>query len=403
MPKKSSEKNNKDKNKKTTKSTVSKNNNAKKVEVKKNETKKEEIAEKVVKKERKRKGKIKECIVKYTQDTPFFIAVCIIILLIGILLLVLSTKRVPKTTKGEEIIENLKESYGTNSLVDLIDTYIADKEVSITKDDEDYVDEVVNYYKDYAEYYGVDLETFLKNYVGLTGITTEDEFRNYVLEDYKKTLAVKKFVGDNADEKDLKNYYKDNYSDKLTVKHILIEVDSEAEDTEKAEKEAYNKAADLIKTLEKTSKDKLEDKFDELAKENSDDAATYSKGGLIEDFSKSDVLSEFFEASNKLKDGEYTKEPVKTSYGYHIILKIGSKPVEKYDDIKEEVKLAYAEKLLSEDTTLQVSKWDELRKQYKLSIKDDAIKASYKATIKNATNKNDEDDKQTDEQETEDK
>ena len=34
-----------------------------------------------------------------------------------------------------------------------------------------------------------------------------------------------------------------------------------------------------------------------------------------------------------------------------------------------------------------VKTWDEIRKQYKLSIKDDFMKKTYKETIKEATNK----------------
>ena len=380
MPKKTTKKNNKG----------TKNTPVKKVETK--------VTEKVKVKNEK-KGNVKAIVTKVMENTPFVISLCAIVLLIAALILVLCIKRVPTTSKGEEILAtvngktitadelyiSLKDSYGTDSLINIIDSYIADKEVKITKENEKYVEDVVNYYKEYAEYYKVDLATFLSSYVGLTGITTEDEFYDYVLKDYKKTLVVTNYIGEKASEDELKEYYKENYSDKLTVKHILIEVDSEAEDKDKADKEAYNKAVKLIKKLNDTSSKKLDSKFEELAEDNSDDTATYSNGGLIEDFGKKDVVEEFWKASEKLEDGEYTTEPVKSSYGYHIILKVSSTPVEKYKDIKDEVKSAYAESLLSKDSTLLVKKWDEIRKEYKLSIKDDYIKDAYKNTIKEAT------------------
>lgn len=412
MPKNTTQKNNKGKN--TTKAATSKKAPAKKVENKKVEAKKVEVKETekkvevketvkpVVKKEKK--GKCKVLFDKVMNNTPFVVALCIILLLIACLIFTLCIKKVPKTTEGNDIVatikgkeitadelyESLKESYGTDTLINLIDTYIADKEVKVTEENEEYVQEVVDYYKEYAEYYGVDLETFLTSYVGLSGISTEEEFYDYVLEDYKKSLAVTNFIAENASEDDLKDYYKENYSDKLTVKHILIEVDSEAEDADAADEEAYNTAIKLIKKLNDTDEDDLDSKFEELAKNNSDDTATYSNGGLIEDFTKSDVVSEFWEASEELEDGEYTTEPVKTSYGYHIILKVSSTPVEEFEDIKDDVKTAYAESLLSNDSTLQVSKWDELRKQYKLSIEDDFIKDLYEKTIKEATEKTEE-------------
>lgn len=412
MPKDTTKKNSKGtkntKAKKTTKAVTSKKAPVKKVPTKKVEAKvtekKVEVKE-VVKTKKGNKNslakKVKTLVNKVMENTPLVVALCVIVVLVAALILTLCLKRVPKTSKGNEILatitgktvtandlyEELKEDDGTNSLINIIDTYIADKEVEITKENEEYVQEVVDYYKEYAKQYGTDLATFLASYVGLPGITTEEEFYNYVLEDYKKTLVVTNYLADKADEKDLKEYYKENYSDKLTVKHILIEVDPEAEDAEAADKEAYDKAKSLIKKLKKVDSKKLDKEFEELAEDNSDDTATYSNGGLIEEFTKKDVVEEFWEASEKLKDGEFTTNPVKTTYGYHVILKVSSTPVEKYKEIKDKVKTAYAESLLSEDSALMVKTWDEIRQQYKLSIKDDFMKKTYKQTIKDATEK----------------
>ena len=390
----------------TTKAANTKKNVTKKVTPKKVEPAKKieavKVEEKVMPKvkEEKKGNKFAAC----TKNTPFVIAACIAIILLICLIISLFCKVVPKVKNGDEVLvslkgknitaqklyEELRTQYGDEELLNMIDSYIANKEVKITDDDKKYVDEVVDYYKQYAEYYGTDLATFLANYVGLKGITTEAEFRNFVLKDYKKTLAVQKYIGDEASEKDLKAYYKENFSDTITAKHILISIDSEAEDQDAAEKEALEKAKSIIKQLNKTDKDKLEAKFDSLAEENSDDTATYSKGGLIENFTKKDVEEPFYNAANDLKDGKYTKEPVKTSYGYHIILKVSSKAVEKYNKIKDKVKKEYAQSLMNEDATLSIKKWKELRKKYKMSIKDTEMKKSYNKSIsdslKNITN-----------------
>ena len=388
MPMKEVEKNSKGKNTKA----IEKDKN--KAVVKKSVSKNVEVIDNVTPKVEK-KGK---CMCKLTNNTPFMISICVIAILLAALIYCGFSRRIPKVKNGDEVIatlkgkkitaqdlyQELKEENGTNALINAVDEYIASKEVKITKDDEKYAQEVVDYYKEYANYYNTDLKTFLANYVGLSNISTEKEFYDFVLKDYKKTLAVQKFIGDKASEDDLKKYYKENFSDKLTVKHILIQVDSDAEDKDKADKDAYNKAVELINTLKKTDSKKLEKKFETLAKENSDDTETYSNGGLIEDFSKKDVVEEFYNAANKLKDGEYTTKPVKTTYGYHIILKISSTPVEKYNDIKDQVKTEYAKSLLNADSTLQVSEWDKLRSEYKLSIKDSEVKKAYEKTIKNA-------------------
>ena len=390
MPKKTEEKNTKGK-KATVKASATKKTTKK--PIKKVEKEPVKVEEVITVKEEIKKGKEKELLI---NNTPFVVSVCIIILLLAILIFVLCTKKVPTTKSGDEIVAkingktitaddlylSLKENYGVNEVLSLIDDHIANKEVTITKKDKEYAQGIVDMYIEYAEYYQTDFASFLAEYLGLTDISTEEEFFEFVLEDYKKTLAVQKYIIEETDEKVLKDYYKENYSDSLTVKHILIEVDKDAKDADKADKEAYDAAVKLIQKLNKTDKKKLDKKFEELAENNSDDTATYSNGGLIEDFTKGEMVDEFWKASVELEDGKYTKEPVKTEYGYHIILKVSTKPVEKFKDIKDDVAKSYAEKQLTDDSTLFNKKWSELRKKYKLSINDDFMKKTYNDQIK---------------------
>ncbi len=61
-------------------------------------------------------------------------------------------------------------------------------------------------------------------------------------------------------------------------------------------------------------------KFDELAKKHSKDPGSGANGGDL-DFAKADsYVPEFGQAMSKLKKGEMTEVPVKTQFGYHIIL-----------------------------------------------------------------------------------
>lgn len=151
MPKNTVEKNSKGNKKNTTKKNTVKKVETKKTEVKKVETKK--VVKPIAKKTKKKgniKAYIKNTIDKIINNTPFAISLCIICLLIATLIFVLCTKKVPKTKDGDEIVaslngknitaqelyESLKETYGANELVNLIDEYIAEKEVTITKEDE---------------------------------------------------------------------------------------------------------------------------------------------------------------------------------------------------------------------------------------------------------------------------
>jgi peptidyl-prolyl cis-trans isomerase C len=73
-----------------------------------------------------------------------------------------------------------------------------------------------------------------------------------------------------------------------------------------------DKAKDLIKQLDGGAD------FAELAKANSTDG-TAESGGELGFFSKPDVVPAFADAAFSLDVGSYTKKPVKTDFGYHII------------------------------------------------------------------------------------
>lgn len=372
----------------TKKAPVKKEVKAPKKEVKtKVEAKAAEKEVKVITSKKKEEGKVKALFNKIIANRPFAISLCIILVLVIALVITLCIKRIPKTSNGSQIVASvkgktitaddlylaLKDEYGTDKVISMIDKYIANKEVKLTDKNKEYLKDIVKQWKEQAEYYGVSLKDLIANY-GLE-IEDEDDFYNYLEESYRVSLAVVNYIGDQASEKELKQYYEENFSNTLTVRHILIQVDED-------EEEAYNKAVKIIKKLDDVSSKDLESEFIELAKDYSDDTGSATDGGLIKDVTKSTVVSEFFTAADKLKDGEYTKEPVKSSYGYHIIYKVSSVPLGKFKDIKDEVKQAYGESILNADSSLQNSKWNELRQSYKLKIYDDDIKDAYEKKIK---------------------
>ncbi|MBX9943200.1 MAG: peptidylprolyl isomerase [Reyranella sp.] len=88
--------------------------------------------------------------------------------------------------------------------------------------------------------------------------------------------------------------------EEVQARHILVSTEDEA------------KA--LIAELKKGGA------FDKLAKEKSTDKASGAEGGDLGWFKKSDMVKEFAEAAFALKKGELTEVPVKTQFGYHVIL-----------------------------------------------------------------------------------
>jgi peptidyl-prolyl cis-trans isomerase C len=80
-----------------------------------------------------------------------------------------------------------------------------------------------------------------------------------------------------------------------------------------ADKESV--AKDIIAKLKKNPK-----LFDSLAKEYSKDPGSRDKGGELGWFDPRGMVPEFGAAVAKLQKGKFTLEPVKTQFGYHVIL-----------------------------------------------------------------------------------
>ena len=90
------------------------------------------------------------------------------------------------------------------------------------------------------------------------------------------------------------------------------------------------------------------------------------------------MVTEFSDAVKELKIDEYTKEPVKTQYGYHIIIKTGEKEKEPLKDLKDEIKEKLKDRKLSESVTLYYETLEAIREENNIKWNDDELKKAYK-------------------------
>ena len=95
------------------------------------------------------------------------------------------------------------------------------------------------------------------------------------------------------------------------------------------------------------------------------------------------MVEEFETAAYKLKLNEYTKEPVKTKFGYHIILKTGEKEKASLEDSKKSIMEKLAKEKIDSDKTLSINALVELRKSYGMTIEDSELKSQYEKYISN--------------------
>ena len=104
------------------------------------------------------------------------------------------------------------------------------------------------------------------------------------------------------------------------ARHILVEKEAEARD--------------IIARLRKDPRS-----FEKLAMEKSKDPGSKARGGDLGWLDVRRMVPEFGGALSKLEKGKFTTEPVKTQYGYHVILLEDTRPIAAppLDDVKPQL------------------------------------------------------------------
>lgn len=179
-------------------------------------------------------------------------------------------------------------------------------------------------------------------------------------EDYKKRLdiiraqlakqmylesAVKDKISDKAVKAEYDKFKKANKGKtEVHARHILVPTEEEANQ--------------VIKDLDGGAK------FEDLAAKRSSGPAA-ANGGDLGYFAEEEMVPEFSKAAFALKKGEYSKKPIKTNFGYHVI-KVEDKRERKVPEM-EQVEMAIRNKLgqealqeLADDlrTSAKIEKFD---------------------------------------------
>ena len=275
-----------------------------------------------------------------------------------------------KFTATEYYNEIKKENI--TKLIDMIDKDLLNKKYKSDKEENEAVNKQIDQIK---SSYGSDANTYKNIMQQYFGVDNEKDLEEKLRLEYKRTEAVKDYIKNNIKDKEIEEYYEQSVYKDMKASHILITVDVKEDATEeeksKAEAKAKEKAEKIIKELDEGKK------FADLAKKNSKDEANASNGGDLGYFSYDEMVEEFSKATKDLNINEYTKEPVKTEFGYHIILKTGEKDKPKLKSIKKEIKEKIQEQKLSNDPGIYYESLLEFRKENKIKWNDDALKKAY--------------------------
>ena len=166
--------------------------------------------------------------------------------------------------------------------------------------------------------------------------------------DIIRSVYVERLVSKDLGEDKLKAEYEQFVKtvparEEIDARHILVKTEAEAKQ--------------IIAQLEKGAD------FAKLAKEKSIDPAGKDSGGDLGWFTKDQMVPEFANAAFALKKGQFTKTPVKTRFGWHIIKLVDRRaaPPPSYEEVKQQMAQRIQGELIGE-------KVKELRAHAKIEI-----------------------------------
>lgn len=269
---------------------------------------------------------------------------------------------------AEDLYEDMKNIYSISSLLDKIDNNILEEKYPETDEMKDEVKtEAEKYYNIYEQYYGTTKEQFLAN----NGFANEKAFLEYLTLQYRRNLYSEDYVKSLVEDKEVEEYYEDKVYGDINTKHILVKVDSDATDEEKTE--AENLAKEIISKLNEGKT------FDEV-KEEYKDKITYEELGY-KSYNAS-LESAYMEEMENLNNESYSKKPVKTSYGYHVVYRIDQKEKPSLEDVKEEIIEALANEKASEDANLYYVSLEKMRTEAGIKFHDTVLEDKYNTYMK---------------------
>lgn len=267
------------------------------------------------------------------------------------------------TVTANDLYEDMKDVYSISSLLDKIDNKILEEKYPETDEMNDELkQQAESYYSAYKQYYKMDKETFLSN----NGFGSEKAFLEYLRLQYRRNKYAEDYIKTLISDKEVEKYYEDKVYGDINTKHILVKVDSSASDEDK------KKAEDLAKEIIS----KLNDgkSFDDV-KEEYKDQITYEELGYKS--YNANLESAYMEAMQKLENNSYSKEPVKTSYGYHVIYRIDQKEKPALEDVKEEIIDSLVSEKKSEDKNISYVALDKMREESGLKFSDTVLEKKY--------------------------
>ena len=277
-----------------------------------------------------------------------------------------------KTYTADNLYEKMKDHYSVSLLLDQIDNDLLTKLYPEDDAMTAKVNENAEYYLNmYKQYYNYTQEEFLEK----NGFSSYEAFLEYLRLDYRRNKYLDEYVEKNLSDNEIQKYYDEKVFGDINTQHVLVEVKSGNDDkSDKLSDEDAKKLAEEIitklndgtswETIQKDYKGKIT--FEDLGYQSWDASLEES----------------FMTALKEMEDNTYSKEPVKTSYGYHVIYRIDQKKKPSLKKTKDKI----VEKIIADkkaaDSNLLYKSLISLRNEKKIKFSDTVMNSKYESYCK---------------------
>lgn len=216
------------------------------------------------------------------------------------------------------------------------------------------------------------------------------DFKKDLKEEVKMKKLAEQLGSSKVSDAEAKKFYNDNidkfkHPDRVRASHILISVNPEeitktikeknknlddAAIKAKVQEEIAAKEAKANQILADAKKDMTQ--FAKLAKENSEDTASATKGGDLGFFAAKEMVPEFSKAAFSMKPNTVSDKLVKSQFGYHIIMVTdrAAASQDPFEKVKNNIK-GYLE------NQKQIESIDKLTESLKKNAKIEYVNPSY--------------------------
>ena len=267
---------------------------------------------------------------------------------------------------ADELYEDMKNYYSVSLLLDDIDNDILTK---LYPENDEMNKEVEasaqNYFDMYKQYYNYTEEQFLEQ----NGFSSYDAFIDYLKLDYRRNKYLDEYVEDGLKDEDIEEFYDEKVFGDINTQHILVEVKSSEDEEDGLSDEDAKKLAEKIitklndgtswKDVQKKYKDQIT--FEDLSYQSWDASLEES----------------FMNALKDMDDESYSEEPVKTSYGYHVIYRLDQKKKPSLKDSKKKIIETLVAEEKADDANLLYKALISLRKEKNIKFNDTVMKKKY--------------------------